>query len=142
MNIPFFFLFNYKKFAIIVIDKNRGGILKSIKGQALLEFVLILPIFLMMFIGIIDFGNILYKKNQLENIMGDVVEMLSTELTDNQVKANIDEYYNGKLQLNIINKDSNTYVNLSTFVNVYTPGLDIVMTTPFKVETNRVIYNG
>ena len=38
------------------------------KGQALVEFVLILPIFILMLFAIVDFGMILSKKNELENM--------------------------------------------------------------------------
>ena len=115
--------------------------LKTNKGQALIEFVLILPIFLMLFLGIIDFGNILYQKNHLENVMVDVVDMISTDLTFNEVKNNIDNYYNSKLKLTITSEGKNTFINLSTVVNIYTPGLDLIISKPYKVETNRVIYN-
>ena len=38
------------------------------KGQALVEFVLILPLFIMLLFAIIDFGNILNQKSKLENM--------------------------------------------------------------------------
>ena len=40
------------------------------KGQALVEFVLILPIFIMILFSIVDFGMIFNKKNELENYQG------------------------------------------------------------------------
>lgn len=42
------------------------------KGQALIEFVLILPIFLMILFVIVDFGNLLYSKNKLQNQSTDI----------------------------------------------------------------------
>ena len=36
------------------------------KGQALVEFIIILPIVLLMFLGIIDLGRIMYTKIILE----------------------------------------------------------------------------
>ena len=36
------------------------------RGQALVEFVLILPVFLLILFTIVDFGNFLSTKNQLE----------------------------------------------------------------------------
>jgi len=42
-------------------------IMKNNKGQALVEFIIILPIFLLLIISIIDFGNIISKKYSLEN---------------------------------------------------------------------------
>ena len=46
------------------------------KGQALVEFVLILPIFLLILFAVVDFGMILSNKNELENISVDVVSMI------------------------------------------------------------------
>ena len=37
------------------------------KGQALIEFIIILPIFLILVMGIFDFGNIMYQRYKLEN---------------------------------------------------------------------------
>ena len=42
------------------------------KGQALIEFVLILPIFILILFATVDFGLILSKKNELENTSVDV----------------------------------------------------------------------
>jgi Flp pilus assembly protein TadG len=39
--------------------------MKSEKGQAMVEFALVLPILLLLILGIIDFGRILYTKNAL-----------------------------------------------------------------------------
>ena len=43
------------------------------RGQALVEFVLILPVFLLILFTIVDFGNLLYTKNMLENQSTDIV---------------------------------------------------------------------
>ena len=45
------------------------------KGQALVEFVIILPIFLFLLLGVIDVGRIMYTKVNLENTISDVVDM-------------------------------------------------------------------
>ena len=47
------------------------------KGQALVEFVLILPIFIMILFSIVDFGMIFNKKNELENISIDIMNLLN-----------------------------------------------------------------
>ena len=46
------------------------------KGQALVEFVLILPIFIIILFTIIDFGTIINTKNTLENDSIDIVELI------------------------------------------------------------------
>ena len=43
------------------------------KGQALVEFIIILPVFVFMLLGMIDIGKIMFFNNQIESKMDDVV---------------------------------------------------------------------
>ena len=45
------------------------------KGQALIEFVLILPIFIFLIFLSVDIGRILYAKNHLETKLNDAIEL-------------------------------------------------------------------
>ena len=47
--------------------------MKNNKGQALVEFVIILPVMLLLIFSIIDFGIVIYEKNNLENVISDAV---------------------------------------------------------------------
>ena len=46
------------------------------KGQALVEFILILPVLILILFVIIDFGNIFYSKYELQNQSADIVNLL------------------------------------------------------------------
>ena len=46
------------------------------KGQALIEFVLILPVFLLILFVIVDFGNIFHSKYELQNSSTDIVRLV------------------------------------------------------------------
>src|SRR5688500_18998646 len=37
------------------------------RGQALVEFALVLPLFILMLVGVFDFGRIIWARNALEN---------------------------------------------------------------------------
>lgn len=115
--------------------------MKSNKGQALLEFILILPVFLMLFLGMIDFGRVLYESNKLENIMTDVVDMINAGHNESYIEANIKAYYDKSVYLKIEPSGNNRVINLSTAVNIYTPGFDVVFSNPHKVTATRVIFN-
>ena len=52
--------------------------MKNRKAQALIEFVLILPILIMLLFGIIDFGNIFVTKSNLENRINDAYMVLKS----------------------------------------------------------------
>ena len=60
------------------------------KGQALVEFVLILPIFILMLFIIFDFGNIFYSKYDLQNQSSDIVRLIiegsTIEEVENEIK--------------------------------------------------------
>lgn len=106
------------------------------RGQALVEFVLILPIFILILFAIIDFGFIVSKKNELENISVDVAFMIKND-------KNIDEIRNiyPNVNINKIDDDSYIKIRLSENVDIMTPGLNLVLGDPYKVEIERTIVN-
>ena len=106
------------------------------KGQALIEFVLILPIFLMILFAIVDFGTLLYSKNQLENMSTDIVRLVLKEEEANisVIYPDIDihvEKYQEKYQKIIISKK----------IKIITPFLDRVLGNPTIIKVERVIPN-
>lgn len=106
------------------------------KGQALVEFVMIIPIFLFLILGMIDFGNILYQKYHLENDLDVIVELYK----ENK-QSEIDNY----LLLNNINLDygqENEFkiIELSKRVVINTPGLNLILKEPYYVITKRYLY--
>ena len=56
------------------------------KGQALVEFVIILPIIMMVLFIVIDFSNIFYQKNHLEGTINEVVELKENRKSDKEIK--------------------------------------------------------
>jgi len=110
------------------------------KGQALVEFVIILPVLLMILFVMIDFGLIIYNKIKLENIVNDVVEMVSNNESDTKIKSFINNGQNKKTTYKII-EGENKNIKLFTSVNIITPGLNIILDNPYKIEVSRVIYD-
>ena len=64
------------------------------KGQALIEFIIILPIFIMLMLAVFDYVRIYSEKSNLESVIEDVI--LSNELNDDNITATI-----GKLKLSM-----------------------------------------
>lgn len=106
------------------------------KGQALVEFVLILPIFIMILFVIVDFGMIFNKKNELENISVDVVNMLNENVSLEEIKS---EYTDIDIEVNSDDKYKN--VIISDKINILTPGLNRVLGNPYEVKVERKIPN-
>ena len=106
------------------------------KGQAVVEFVLILPIFIMILFAIVDFGMILNKKNELENISVDIINLLNN---NNKIEEIQKEY--PKVDIKLTNEEKYTIVEISTKVNIITPGLNRVLDNPYIVKVERKIPN-
>ena len=112
--------------------------MKMNKGQALVEFIIILPVALLLVLGVIDFGNIIYKKYTLENDLDTVVDLYQND----QAQAMNDYVTKNNISLNIDSGEEYVTVSISKRVRVYTPGLGQIINNPFSIETKRVIYNG
>ena len=106
------------------------------KGQALVEFVLILPIFLLILFAIVDFGIILSNRNELENISIDVVSMIRNHNDLDDIKKNYPE-----LSIEIYSDVDYTTVKIYKYVNIMTPGLNLVLGDPYEVFVERIIPN-
>ena len=106
------------------------------KGQALVEFVLILPIFMIILFAIVDFGMILSSKNELENISIDVVSMIRNN-------SNIEEIRTLYPELTIDMDIDSSYITVKIYknVDVMTPGLNLVLGDPYMIEVERIIPN-
>lgn len=112
----------------------------SRKGQALIEFIIILPIFLFILFAIIDFGLIYSKKTNLENIVNDIVTMYEKDEPYEKIDQFIKKEY-PKTNLQLKNED-NKFVSVivSEELNILTPGLNLILANPYIIEAKRVIY--
>ena len=106
------------------------------KGQALVEFVLILPIFLLILFAVVDFGMIISKKNELENISIDIVSMLKNNEDINSIKMLFPD-----LTIDISSDSNYTNIKIYENIDIMTPGLNLVIGDPYKVMVERVIPN-
>ncbi len=110
------------------------------KGQALVEFVIILPIFVFMLLAVIDFGKMIYFKNLLQSEMSDVVHLYQNEKTYQEIMDDLslsDE--NIELEIQNENNELVTFY-LKREITIVTPGLSFLFPTPYKVEVSRVMH--
>ena len=106
------------------------------KGQALIEFVLILPVFLMILFVIIDFGMIFNAKNSLENTSNDVINLFKENNDINNLRNVFSDY-----DIKIEEVDNYYKVTITDKVKLITPGANIVLDNPFEVKVERVVSN-
>lgn len=109
-------------------------LVKNKKGQALVEFVIILPVLLLIVISMVDFGNLLYQKYQLEQNL----EYVSDLYLANDTNALEQE----KQRLNIKTEEDGKYVKLTieTEAKLSSPILRRVLGENYVIATSRKLY--
>ena len=118
---------------------------KNNRAQALVEFVLVLPILIMMIFAIIDFGNIYVAKSDLENKITFAAEVLknSTNIMDvyDEVSNSVNKDSKDKINVELTFEKDVDYVKikLSKTVNVITPGLNLILGNNYKASAERVV---
>ena len=127
-------------FAIIDYSIGCDKVQKKINqnGQALVEFIVILPIFLLLVMGMFDFGNILYQKYKLENHLDYIVELYKSDVEDD-LEAYLD---NNEIEMTTRLGDNYSIIELSKKLKIITPGLESIIGDPYVVKTSKVIYDG
>ena len=106
--------------------------MKQDKGQALVEFVLILPIAFLLIFSMIDLGRVLYEKNHLESMLNEVViaykdnGKIDKKLIDDTVSSKVDK--SGKYATITLTKD----------VSLITPFSNLIINNPYQIKTERV----
>lgn len=115
---------------------EKGVKVMKNKGQALTEFILILPVFMLIVFSLVDFGTIIYKKYTLENDMDVIVDLYKQDKT-----VILDNYINkNKLNINYQTDSDLTTITLEKKIEFMTPGLSLVMDNPYVISIKRVIY--
>ncbi len=107
--------------------------MKNNRGQALIEFVLILPVLLLLIFALIDFGRIIVCKSHLEGVMNEVVS-ISDDKINNYLKRDTDYKISYSIKL-----DEYKTITLSTKLDLITPGLKSILNNPYTVKVERSI---
>ena len=109
------------------------------KGQALVEFIIILPILIIITLGIIDFSVIFSKKNNLENILDEIVLIWKENNTEESVNDYLKQQ-DDDILFEYNKNESTVMLILKENYEVITPGLNRILKNPYIVKVSRVIY--
>lgn len=115
--------------------------MKNKKGQALVEFIIILPVCLLLIFCVVDFGRVISLKNSLENKVSDVVMLYQNGNTPEEIKDIINKKEKNDLKIEFISSGDYIIINVSKKIKPITPGLSYVKEDVFNVLVNRVIRN-
>ena len=106
------------------------------KGQALVEFILVLPILLLIVISMIDIGNIFLKKFDLNNDL----ETVAT-LYENGDMTNLNNYLEEEnINLSENSKDDMITLTLSQKVSISTPVIQQALGSDYEIKTSKTIF--
>ena len=103
-------------------------------GQALVEFVIILPIIMMILFIIIDFANIFYQKNHLENVTNDVVKVKQEDFDAYKSKIK-----NEKIDISYNINGNTLTVKTKKDVDLVTPFANMFFKNPYPIKTERTV---
>lgn len=108
------------------------------KGQALTEFILVLPVLLIIFLVIFNISYIYIEKYNLEKDL-EVISDLYENSETKKMKAYISSEelgYSEKKKGNLVE------INISKNLLVSAPFLNNILGKNFKIETSKTIYVG
>ena len=112
--------------------------MKNNKGQALVEFIIIIPVLIFILFALIDFGNIVLQKYKLEDNLDVISELylsndnnsINTYLTDTGIKASFEK------------KDKYTTIKVEKEVTINTIILNNILGNKYKISTDKIVLNG
>lgn len=105
------------------------------KGQALVEFVILIPIVLMIIFVVIDFSNIFYQKNHLEGTISEVVSYKENGKSNSFVKSKIPS----DVSVSYKKSDNMLKITVSKSINLVTPFSSAIFDNPYPISTDRTI---
>jgi Flp pilus assembly protein TadG len=111
--------------------------MKNNKGQALVEFVILIPVLMLLILSIFDLGNIILKKYKLENELDTIINYYNNN--DEQL---MNSYASMKdISIKKERKNNNMIdIKVSYEVNINTPVLNKIMGENYQIETSRIVY--
>lgn len=117
--------------------------MKNEKGQAMVEFALVLPILLILFLGIIDFGRILYTKSAVTSLSQGAARHASIYYAseDNTAIRNYITSNAGTLSTSEFKKSDGTDGIVIVFTPSRTSGSDATVTITYKIYFITPIVN-
>lgn len=107
------------------------------KGQALIEFVLILPMLLLITLGVFDYINIQNKKYELANHLDYI-----SQLYLNDEESSLNQYIEkNNLIFNKTKVETETTLTLTKSIDLLAPGLNLILSDPFIITVKKVVYD-
>ena len=115
--------------------------MKNNKGQALIEFVIILPVVIFLLFSFIDLGRILLESNRLENITPIVIDKYKENNEYDDISNYLDSIGYKNINVTVTTKDNIVTFEVKKDINIITPGLRSILNNPYTVKVERTVNN-
>jgi len=112
---------------------------KNQKGQALIEFVIILPVIVLLIFSFIDLGRIVLENNRLEGLTTTVINKYEEVNDYGEVANYIESLGYDDVELSIIKEEDLLTVKLIKKIETITPGLSNVLGNDYSVSVERTV---
>ncbi|MCA1030987.1 pilus assembly protein [Bacillus timonensis] len=123
--------------------------MKDEKGQSMVEMALLLPVLLLLLVGIIDFGRVLYAYTHLQLATQETVRLGGLGKGDSEITQFAKDYVHlgnpDSLQVDIspteLNRNSGEYmtVQLDYPIELITPFMSTLFPSPLMISTESTI---
>lgn len=107
------------------------------KGQALVEFVLVLPVLLLLIFAFFDVSRIMLARNHLESVMDEVTQLVQTDKSVMEINNYLEkDDYDITCQ---VNEDEYVNITLTKKIDLITPGMKRILDNPYIIRIERSI---
>lgn len=109
------------------------------RGQALVEFVIILPIFIFMLLGIIDIGKVIVAKTQMESQLSEALDLYRNHKPYEEISKELKQQDDSlKFEMKEEKKETIRFI-IQKDIDIVTPGLGVILGNPCQVKAERVV---
>ena len=98
--------------------------------------MLILPVFLFLIFAVYDFGMIFNKKNALENMSTDIINLYKDGSSIDEIR----NLYDG-IDITVSEENDFNKITASLKVKLITPGFNRIFGNPYEINVERYIKN-
>ena len=110
------------------------------RGQALVEFVLILPVLIMLIFVVIDFGRIFVNQTELESSLSIINDIDRASIDQEIIYNEVNKNKTNKINVSVSGVvDGYITITLSRNIDIITPGLNLILSSPYVVQVSRVV---
>lgn len=112
--------------------------IRNKKGQALIEFVLILPVLLLLIFGMIDLGKIVLRKSELDNLISDKITVWKN--SGENIDALVTYLKDENIEVKITKNKTTSFITVDVYEKVdwFTPVVSNIL-DDYTIHIKRVV---